>query len=285
VERVGEYLVVAQEAPAIIDEKRPPAYWPSSNGPLVVENLVVRYAPELPPVLNGVSFTAYPGEKIGVVGRTGSGKTTLALSLLRIIEPSGGKIILDGIDVTTIGLEDLRTRVTIVSQDVSLFTGTIRSNLDPFGEHEDHECWDVLERCHLINRSDGTQKRDIADLDSAISPTGSLSAGERQLVALARAILRRSQVIILDEATSQIDVLLDDQIQKTIRQELSRSLVITIAHRLKTIIDYDRIMVLGEGGGIVEMDTPKALFAKGGAFKEMCRRSADWNELRQAVEA
>lgn len=204
---------------------------------------------------------------------------------MRIIEPSGGKIILDGIDVTTIGLEDLRTRVTIVSQDVSLFTGTIRSNLDPFGEHEDNECWDVLERCHLINRSGETQKQDIADLDSAISPTGSLSAGERQLVALARAILRRSQVVILDEATSQIDVLLDDQIQKTIRQELSRSLVITIAHRLKTIIDYDRIMVLGEGGRIVEMDSPKALFAKGGAFKEMCRRSADWNELREAVEA
>ncbi|KAI5120846.1 hypothetical protein M0805_007033 [Coniferiporia weirii] len=285
VERIGEYLQAPQEVLLVADEKRPPAYWPSSSGHLVIEDLTVRYSPDLPPVLNSITFTINPGEKIGVVGRTGSGKSTLALSLLRIVEPSDGKIILDGIDISSIGLEDLRKRITIVSQDVSLFTGTIRSNLDPLEEHTDLECWDVMNRCHLTKREGVSQSREIAGLDSVISPTGSLSAGERQLVALARAILRRSQVIILDEATSQIDALLDDQIQQTIREELSGAMVITIAHRLKTIIDYDRILVLGEGGRIIEFDTPRSLINKqGGAFREMCKRSADWEELRKIIE-
>ncbi|KAL5518793.1 hypothetical protein ACEPAH_476 [Sanghuangporus vaninii] len=284
VERVGEYLQVPQEAPEIIDEKRPPAYWPSADGSLVVEDLIIHYAPDLPAVLNSLSFTVNPGEKIGVVGRTGSGKTTLALSLLRIVEPTSGKIILDGIDITTIGLEDLRTKITIVSQDVSLFSGTIRSNLDPFGEHSDLDCWDALERCHLSKRDEDPRSMRIASLDTVIGPTGPLSAGERQLVALARAIMRRSQVIIMDEATSQIDTELDDQIQRTIKEELSNAMVITIAHRLKTIIDYDRILVLGEGGRILEFDAPRNLFDREeSAFREMCRRSADWDELRNAV--
>ncbi|EJD03803.1 P-loop containing nucleoside triphosphate hydrolase protein [Fomitiporia mediterranea MF3/22] len=283
VERIGEYLEAPQEAPAIVHEKRPPAYWPSSSGKLVVEDLVVRYAPDLPTVLNNLSFTVNPGEKIGVVGRTGSGKTTLALTLLRVVEPSSGRILLDGIDIGSIGLEDLRTKITTVSQDVSLFTGSIRSNLDPFGEHSDLDCIDALERCHINKRdADG---RDVAFLDTMIGPTGSLSAGERQLIALARAILRRSQVIIMDEATSQIDTNLDDKIQRTIREELSGAMVITIAHRLKTIIDYDRVLVLGEGGRILEFDTPRNLFKKpDSAFREMCKRSADWDELKSIVE-
>ncbi|KAH8120041.1 P-loop containing nucleoside triphosphate hydrolase protein [Phellopilus nigrolimitatus] len=286
VERINEYRTKApQEARSIINEKRPPAYWPSNSGNLTIENLSVRYAPNLPCVLNGVTFTVAPGEKIGVVGRTGSGKSTLALSLLRIIEPSDGKIVLDGIDISTIGLEDLRTRITIVSQDVSLFTGTIRSNLDPLGEHSDLECWDVLDRCHLTKREEDPQSRNIGSLDSMISPTGSLSAGERQLVALSRAILRHSQVIIMDEATSQIDTVLDDQIQRTIREELSSAMVITIAHRLKTIVDYDRILVLGEGGRVIEFDSPQILMKRqGSAFREMCMGNADWEELRNIVE-
>ncbi|TDL28100.1 P-loop containing nucleoside triphosphate hydrolase protein [Rickenella mellea] len=284
IERVVEYLDVTQEAPPIIDEKRPPAYWPSSDGHLIVEDLVVRYAPDLPAALDHLSFTVKPCEKIGVVGRTGSGKSTLALSLLRIIEPSEGRILLDGIDVTTIGLEDLRTQITIVSQDVSLFSGTIRSNLDPFGEHSDHECWDVLRRCHLTSEQECTRPGHIASLDMPISSTGSLSAGERQLVALARAMLRRTQVIIMDEATSQIDETLDDQIQSTIREELSGSMVITIAHRLKTIIDYDRILVLAPGGKVLEFDSPKILLAKpNGVFREMCKCSADWDVLASTV--
>ena len=276
VERIVEYLEVPQEAPAVIEQKRPPAAWPTSNGTLDVQNLVVKYAPHLPEVLKSLSFHVNPAEKIGIVshplasrlcfvvmlrhlcqvGRTGSGKSTLAMSLLRIIEPVAGNIMygllsfvppkrvdlliacsIDGIDITTIGLEDLRSRIvsatsptialillilvraqqTIISQDVSLFSGTLRSNLDPFDEHSDQECWDVLERCHLTTVLQGSLQRSEGPheikLDMPISQTGSLSAGERQLVAMARAILRRSNVVILDEATSQIDSDLDDQVR------------------------------------------------------------------------
>ncbi|OBZ72651.1 ATP-dependent bile acid permease [Grifola frondosa] len=215
VERVVEYLGVPQEAPAVVPDSRPPAYWPSSNGELVVEDLVVKYAPELPPVLHHLSFS---------VGRTGSGKSTLALSLLRIIEASEGRIMIDNIDISRIGLDDLRNRITIVSQDVSLFSGTIRSNLDPFEEHSDEECREVLERCHLtsvLKQSASESEGVELSLDMPISQMGSLSAGERQLVALARAVLRRSNVVIMDEATSQIDSKLDDQIQRTIREEFA----------------------------------------------------------------
>ncbi|KAJ7103247.1 P-loop containing nucleoside triphosphate hydrolase protein [Mycena belliarum] len=275
VERVVEYLIVPQEAPAIIEKSRPPAYWPSDTGTLVVENLWIQYDPGLPPALRNLSFTVKPSEKIGVVGRTGSGKSTLALSLLRMVEPAGGKITVDGIDISAIGLEDLRTRITIVSQDVSLFSGTIRSNLDPLGVNTDEECLDVLERCHLLPllRHNASQSEPTL-LDMPVNQ-GSLSAGERQLIALSRAILRRTNIIIMDEATSQIDSNLDDQIQKTIREELSGAIVITIAHRLKTIIDYDRILVLDDGE-LQEFDSPKALLQKtGGPFREMCRKSPD----------
>ncbi|KAI0091009.1 pleiotropic drug resistance ABC transporter [Irpex rosettiformis] len=288
VERIVEYLDVAQEAPAVIPDKRPPAYWPSSSGELAVQDLEVRYAPELPAVLKKISFTIKPSEKIGVVGRTGSGKSTLALSLLRIIEPSGGSIVIDGVNITDIGLDDLRTRVTIVSQDVSLFSGTIRSNLDPFMEHSDEDCWEVLERCHLasvLSHSSGQSgtSTPAITLDTPISQTGSLSAGERQLVALARAVLRRSSVVIMDEATSQIDTLLDDHIQRTIRESFANSIVITIAHRLKTVLDYDRILVLGNGE-VLEFDTPRNLLEKrGGVFREMCRASADWPLLQASA--
>ncbi|KAF7303184.1 P-loop containing nucleoside triphosphate hydrolase protein [Mycena kentingensis (nom. inval.)] len=276
VERVVEYLDVPQEAPAIIEKSRPPAYWPSSSGSLAVENLEVRYAPDLPSVLRNLSFTIRPSEKIGVVGRTGSGKSTLALSLLRMVEPVGGKILVDGLDISQIGLEDLRTKITIVSQDVSLFSGTIRTNLDPLGVNTDQECLDVLERCHLTTvLKHQASEREPSILDMAVSP-GSLSAGERQLVALSRAILRRTNIIIMDEATSQIDSALDDQIQNTIREELSGPIIITIAHRLKTIIDYDRILVLHDGE-LAEFGTPKELVEKqGGIFSELCRKSPDW---------
>ncbi|KAJ7161288.1 P-loop containing nucleoside triphosphate hydrolase protein [Mycena crocata] len=284
VERVIEYLDVPQEAPAIIEKSRPPAYWPSSSGDLVVENLVVRYAPDLPSVLQNLSFTINPSEKIGVVGRTGSGKSTLALSLLRMVEPAGGRIVVDGVDISKIGLEDLRTRITIVSQDVSLFSGTIRSNLDPLGANTDQECLDVLDRCHLTPLlKHHASPSEPSLLDMPVNQ-GSLSAGERQLVALSRAILRRTNIIIMDEATSQIDSLLDDQIQRTVREELSGSIVITIAHRLKTIIDYDRILVLGDGE-LLEFGSPQMLLQQtGGVFRDMCRKSPDW-PLLAAVAA
>ncbi|KAJ3988444.1 P-loop containing nucleoside triphosphate hydrolase protein [Lentinula detonsa] len=282
VERVVEYLDIPQEAPAIIKDHRPPAYWPSNSGRLVVENLSVKYAPGLPAVLQNVSFAVEPSEKIGVVGRTGSGKSTLALSLLRIIEPAGGRIILDDIDISTIGLEDLRTRITIVSQDVSLFSGTLRSNLDPMETHSPEECLEVMKRCHLDSVIIHKENDDDAFLNMPVNE-GSLSGGERQLVALSRAILRGTNIIIMDEATSQIDAQLDENIQKTIREELGGAIVITIAHRLKTIIDYDRILVL-DNGEIAEFGTPKELLTKdGGVFKEMCRKSPDWSFFETLV--
>ncbi|KAJ3575801.1 hypothetical protein NP233_g845 [Leucocoprinus birnbaumii] len=276
VERVMEYLDVPQEAPPIIKEFRPPAYWPSSSGELVVEDLSVQYAPHLPPALKNVSFTVKPCEKVGVIGRTGSGKSTLALSFLRMIESSGGKIMIDGIDVSKLGLEDLRTRVTIISQDVSIFTGTLKSNLDPLNKNTPEECLEVLERCHLSSAFHFTPNIDEPTiLDMQISP-GSLSAGEKQLVALARAILRRTNIVIMDEATSQIDTHLDDQIQHTIRDELAGAIVITIAHRLRTIIDYDRILVLDDGR-VAEFDSPKRLLRdKKSKFRQLCQKSTDW---------
>ncbi|XP_006460356.1 hypothetical protein AGABI2DRAFT_203369 [Agaricus bisporus var. bisporus H97] len=276
VERVIEYLEVPQEAPAIIQTARPPAYWPSSSGELVVDGLVVQYAPHLPPALKDMSFIVKPTEKVGVIGRTGSGKSTLALSLLRMVEPTEGKIMIDGIDIATLGLEDLRTRVTIISQDVSIFPGTIRSNLDPLNQHTSEECMEVLERCHLNATLRFTPTADEPTvLDMKIKP-GSLSAGENQLVALARAILRRTNIIIMDEATSQIDSQLDEQIQQTMRVELASSIVITIAHRLRTIIDYDRILVL-DHGQVAEFDSPKSLLLDGKSqFRQLCQKSTDW---------
>ncbi|KAG9127282.1 hypothetical protein FRC07_015040 [Ceratobasidium sp. 392] len=270
VERIGEYLTLPQEAPAVIANARPPAHWPSRTGGINVEHLVMRYAEGLPDVLRNLTFEVRPREKVGVVGRTGSGKTSLALSLLRAIEPSGGRIIIDGIDICTIGLDDLRSRVTLVSQDVALFSGSVRSNLDPFSEYSDEDCWDVLERCHLGQRSQSsnTSSADtvgrilISSLDTPVSAGGkSFSAGQRQLLALARAMLRRSAVIIMDEATSSIDLETDDQIQRTIRDEMSDALVITIAHRLKTVIDYDRVLVL-DHGEVVEFDSPAMLMSQ-----------------------
>ncbi|KAF8342804.1 uncharacterized protein EI90DRAFT_3030312 [Cantharellus anzutake] len=289
VERIKDYLELDQEAPARCSPP-PPARWPSSHGGITFENLVIRYAPHLPPALKGVSFTIHSHEKIGVVGRTGSGKSTLALSLLRILEASEGRIILDGVDISKVGLDDLRDKLTIVSQDVALFSGTVRSNLDPFSEHTDAECWDVLERCQLgtsirAGTPRSTHAGVVKSLDMKVSSGGSsFAAGQRQLLALARAMLRRSAFVILDEASSSIDLVTDNQIQRTIREELADSLVITIAHRLKTIIDYDRVLVLGNGE-ILQYDTPQELFARGGAFRDMCEESADWEELRQAFTA
>jgi len=277
VERIVEYLDVPQEAPLIM-EKRPPAWWPSSNGGIDVENLVIRYSEGLPAVLKNITFSVLPREKIGIVGRTGSGKSTLALSLLRMVEASAGRIIIEGIDISSIGLEDLRSRITIISQDVALFQGTIRTNLDPFDQHSDQECLQVLDRCHLTPLLRRGSSAEIDVLQMPVTKGGSFSAGERQLLALARAVLRRTNIVIMDEATAQVDQGLDDQIQATIRDELRDTLVITIAHRLKTVMDYDRVLVLGNGE-ILEYDSPRRLLQNQGAFRRMCRASSDWGQL------
>ncbi|KAJ7179617.1 hypothetical protein C8R46DRAFT_1074274 [Mycena filopes] len=330
VERIVEYLDLPQEPPAVIESNRPPAYWPSSsqNDSLIVaENVSIKYAPDLPAVLQNISFSLKAGERIGLLGRTGSGKSTLAMSLLRFTDPSSGRFLIDGIDISKIGVEDLRSRLTFIPQDATLFSGTLRENLDPFDEHDDATCLEVLYRVQMISRSNhasenpsvatspassrpesraAIEREDTADsiistvftadtdtdakttvsLDTQVSAGGTnFSQGQRQLIAMARALLRRSAVVVLDEATSSVDFKTDAKIQTTIREEFTDSLLLTIAHRLKTVIDYDRLLVLDKGK-LVEFDTPLRLIEKeDGIFRGMCLKSGYFAELEASARA
>uniref|UniRef100_A0AAY4E6J8 ABC-type glutathione-S-conjugate transporter n=1 Tax=Denticeps clupeoides TaxID=299321 RepID=A0AAY4E6J8_9TELE len=265
VERVSEYCEIENEAPWVM-EKRPPQGWPDA-GRLRFDQYKVRYRPELDLVLHGITCDIESAEKIGIVGRTGAGKSSLTNCLFRIIEAAEGGIFVDGVDIATIGLHDLRSRLTIIPQDPVLFSGTLRMNLDPFEKFSDEDIWRALELSHLkefaSSLSDGLQHE--------VSEGGeNLSVGQRQLLCLARALLRKSRILILDEATAAVDLETDDLIQKTIRQEFSHCTVLTIAHRLNTILDSSRIMVL-DAGRIVEFDTPSALFEKQGHFYSMAK--------------
>ncbi|KAI7834991.1 P-loop containing nucleoside triphosphate hydrolase protein [Kickxella alabastrina] len=294
VERVVEYLDVEPEAPVTIPDRVPPVEWPS-NGRISVENLELKYAENQPPVIRGISFEVQPREKVGIVGRTGAGKSTLTLAMFRFMEASAGRIMVDGIDISQIGVGDLRSRLTIIPQDPILFTGTIRSNLDPFNEHGDDELWLALRRAHLLGDEDEiasrqsqtavTLGRTITDLDMAVTENGSnFSQGQRQLIALARALVKRTRVIILDEATASVDFDTDARIQTTIRNEFTDSTLLCIAHRLRTIVDYDKVLVLDQGE-IVEYDTPYNLLSKSeGLFKHMCLKSGEYDHLFSAAE-
>ncbi|RHZ45493.1 hypothetical protein Glove_673g31 [Diversispora epigaea] len=290
VERVSEFSEIPQEAPAII-EPRPPANWPHS-GAIIVQDLQIRYAPDLEPVLHQISFSVNGQEKVGIVGRTGSGKSTIALSLFRFIEPSEGKIFIDGIDVSTIGVEDLRSRITIIPQDPMLFTGSIRSNLDAFSQYEDSEIFESMRRVHLLPSEDtsepsvttGDNINTFKNLDTPVSEGGkNFSQGQRQLLCLARALLRRSKIILMDEATASIDFSIDEKIQKMIRTEFVDCTVICIAHRLRTVIDYDRILVL-DNGNIREFDSPYNLIKNtDSSFYTMCQNSGEFDLLKSLV--
>ncbi|KAJ2762341.1 hypothetical protein H4S06_000713 [Coemansia sp. BCRC 34490] len=314
VERVTQYLNIEQEAALHSDpEHRPPSTWPRT-GDVRLENLVIEYVPGVP-VLHDISLAAAHGEKIGVVGRTGAGKSTMSLALLRFIEAASGRIVLDGVDISKIGLEDLRRNVTIIPQDPVLFNGTIRFNLDPFGEYSDEIVWDALRRTHLV-RERGSQTvstaASVAEEAAAISPVASdsplalermagifrsldaeikengqnLSLGQRQLVALARALVRRSKLIIMDEATASVDFDTDDRIQRTIRgPEFADSTLFCIAHRLRTVIDYDKVLVLDKGN-VAEFDTPSNLLKNdGGIFRSMCEKSGEYEYLLAAANS
>ncbi|KAL3728631.1 hypothetical protein ACJRO7_033246 [Eucalyptus globulus] len=225
-----------------------------SEAPLLQE-LSIRYAPSLPVILKEMTCT-FPGErKIGIVGRTGSGKSTLIQALFRVVEPSGGRILIDGVDICKIGLQDLRSRLSIIPQDPILFEGSVRRNLDPLEEHSDQEIWEVLNKCHVAEMV----RQDPRLLDAPVAEDGeNWSVGQRQLACLARVLLKKRRILVLDEATASVDTATDNQIQKTIREETGNCTIITIAHRIPTIIDNDLVLVLDEGK-IVEYDSPKLL--------------------------
>lgn len=254
VERCFEYTRTPQEAPWERPDMKPDDTWPTA-GRVVFDNYSTRYRDDLELVLKGISCDVNPGEKIGIVGRTGAGKSSLTLSLFRLIEAAGGAICIDGVDIAYLGLYDLRSKLTIIPQDPVLFSGTLRSNLDPFDKLTDDELWRALEHSHLKEYVAGLEK----GLEHNITEGGeNISVGQRQLVCLARALLRKSRILILDEATAAVDMETDDLIQATIRREFSDCTIITIAHRLNTVLDYDRIMVL-DRGHIVEFDAPRDL--------------------------
>ncbi|KAF5008190.1 hypothetical protein FDECE_5523 [Fusarium decemcellulare] len=290
-ERVVEYMTLKTEP---LSGERPSAAWPTS-GTLELKNLEVAYAPTLAPVLKGLSFKINHNERIGVVGRTGAGKSSLTLALFRFLEARSGSIIIDGIDISKIRLSDLRSRLSIIPQSPILFSGTVRSNLDPFGQHTDAELYECLARVHLINNdidqpdafSTINSTNMFLDLLSPISESGgNLSQGQQQLLCIARALLANSKIIVLDEATSAIDVATDTLIQRSIREWFTDRTLIVIAHRLSTVADFDRILVL-DNGQVVEFGTPRELWYKRGAFRSMCESTStstsEKERLKQSI--
>ncbi|XP_076074808.1 multidrug resistance-associated protein 1-like [Mytilus galloprovincialis] len=254
IEKIQEYTETPTEAAWEIPEKQPSSSWPEI-GCIEFQDYGVRYREGLDLVLKGITCKIQPNEKIGIVGRTGAGKSSLTMALFRILEKAKGKIIIDGIDISTIGLHDLRSKITIIPQDPVLFSGTMRMNLDPFEEYSNKEIWKALEHAHLKKFVDGLDE----GLDFKCSEGGeNFSVGQRQLMCLARALLRKTKILVLDEATAAVDLETDDLIQNTIRTEFSDCTILTIAHRLNTIMDYTRIMVL-DAGNISEFDTPSNL--------------------------
>lgn len=290
VERLKEYMEVPQEAYSQ-ESLNPPVNWPS-EGKIEVKDLSLRYADHLPRVIKNVSFVVQPQTKVGIVDRTGAGKSTIITALFRFLEPETGTIDIDGIDITSIALKTLRKSIMIIPQDPTLFTGTIKSNLDPYDEFNDNQIFEVLQRVNLLSDEDingnasDTESIGSANVNKFVNLKnevteggGNLSQGQRQLMCLARALLRNPKIILLDEATASIDYASDAKIQETIRKVFGRSTVLTIAHRLRSVIDYDKILVM-DAGEVVEYDHPYTLLLdKKSIFYSMCEQSGELESL------
>ncbi|WVZ23660.1 hypothetical protein V8G54_002204 [Vigna mungo] len=264
VERIKQFVHLPSEPPAIVKDHQPPSSWPS-KGRIDLQALEIRYRPNAPLVLKGITCTFREGSRVGVVGRTGSGKSTLISALFRLVEPASGDILIDGINICSMGLKDLRMKLSIIPQEPTLFKGSIRTNLDPLGLYSDDEIWKALEKCQL--------KETISHLpnllDSQVSDEGgNWSLGQRQLFCLGRVLLKRNRILVLDEATASIDSATDAILQRIIRQEFEACTVITVAHRVPTVIDSDMVMVLSYGK-MVEYDEPSRLMDTNSSFSKL----------------
>ncbi|KAE9367318.1 P-loop containing nucleoside triphosphate hydrolase protein [Stipitochalara longipes BDJ] len=314
-ERIFEYSALNIETEKGVDVR---ASWPE-KGELEVKDLEVGYAEGLPSILKGLNFHAEMNQRVGIVGRTGAGKSTLSLALFRFLEARKGSITIDGVDISTVRLHDLRTRLAIIPQDPVLFSGTIRSNLDPFDQFSDFQLHEALQRVHLVPSANNTPVPELLVPESSASPTegassatsltaaepngnkentniflsltspissagANLSQGQKQLLCLARAILSRPKVLLLDEATSAVDKNTDKLIQRSIREEFANTTLLVVAHRLSTVMDFDRILVMREGVA-AEFGTPAELLKiEEGVFKGMVAQSGEKEELEKMVE-
>ncbi|XP_052283971.1 ATP-binding cassette sub-family C member 3-like isoform X3 [Dreissena polymorpha] len=266
VERIGQYTANKTEAPLHSDVQLP-VDWPS-EGLIELRSYCTRYRDGLPLVLQNLHVKFKPGEKVGIVGRTGAGKSSLTLALFRLIEAAEGSIVIDGEDISRLGLHDLRSRLTILPQEPILFSGSLRMNLDPLGAHNDDELWASLDHAHLKTFIEGLP----GQLEYEVGEGGqNLSVGQRQLICLARSLLRKMKILVLDEATAAVDLETDSLIQDTISSEFGDCTVLTIAHRLNTVMEYDKILVLSDGR-ILEYDRPQTLLAdSNSAFYAMAK--------------
>ncbi|KAI8324836.1 P-loop containing nucleoside triphosphate hydrolase protein [Martensiomyces pterosporus] len=253
------------EAPWVIGDAALPDDWPSA-GQIEFTGYSMRYADSQTLALEDISFTVRPGEKIGIVGRTGAGKSSLLQALFRIVEPEAGSIFVDGVNIHELGLHDLRARMSVVPQNPALFEGTLRSNLDPLSRHTDDEAWAAIKAAQIEGLAG-------VGLDMWIERGGrNLSAGQCQLICLCRALLQRRKILVLDEATANVDAATDQIIKAAVKQRFSSSTVLTIAHRVETVIDSDRILVMDEGR-VAEFDTPESLLSRGSRFAELLAAS------------
>lgn len=282
-ERVTEYMELKSETQ---EGAEAPVEWPST-GRIVVENLAVRYSPDSPLILKGLSFNVKDGERVGVVGRTGAGKSSLTLALFRFLEAQEGSILIDDIDISTIKLHDLRRKLAIIPQDPVLFSGTIRSNIDLFNEFSDGDLEKALRKVHLFQSwlapPLSASSDPIIPLDTLISAGGwNFSQGQRQLLCLARLLIRTPKIIVLDEATSAVDPATDVLLQKSIRENFAESTLLVIAHRISTVADFDRILVM-DGGKAVEFGTPKELLDQKGVFASLVDDCGDKENVERIL--